>query len=101
VRWYLRYSLSLRDVEELLNERGLEADHTTVWRWVQRYAPELVAAIIAGIWVFWRFILAQEIYPNIEFTADINVIGVQGAYRILDSAKSAPPATDSRRASTR
>src|ERR1700720_4197837 len=41
VRWYLRYSLSLRDVEELLEERGLEADHTTVWRWVQRYAPEL------------------------------------------------------------
>ena len=41
VRWYLRYSLSLRDVEELLEERGLRADHTTVWRWVQRYAPEL------------------------------------------------------------
>jgi transposase-like protein len=41
VRWYLRYSLSLRDVEELLTERGLEADHTTVWRWVQRYGPEL------------------------------------------------------------
>ena len=41
VRWYLRYSLSLRDVEELLNERRLEADHTTVWRWVQRYGPEL------------------------------------------------------------
>jgi len=41
VRWYLRYSLSLRDVEELLEERGLEADYTTVWRWVQRYGPEL------------------------------------------------------------
>ena len=41
VRWYLRYSLSLRDVEELLSERGLEADHTTIWRWVQRYGPEL------------------------------------------------------------
>jgi transposase, IS6 family len=41
VRWYLRYSLSLRDVEELLEERGLEADHTTVWRWVHRYGPEL------------------------------------------------------------
>jgi len=40
-RWYLRYSLSLHDVEELLEERGLEADHTTVWRWVQRYGPEL------------------------------------------------------------
>jgi len=32
VRWYLRYSLSLRDVEELLEERGLHVDHTTVWR---------------------------------------------------------------------
>ena len=41
VRWYLRYSLSFRDVEELLNERGLEAGHTTIWRWVQRYGPEL------------------------------------------------------------
>jgi len=41
VRWYLRYSLSLRDVEELLDERGLGVDHTTVWRWVQRYGPEL------------------------------------------------------------
>ena len=41
VRWYLRYSLSLRDVEELLAERGLEVNHTTIWRWVQRYAPEL------------------------------------------------------------
>ena len=40
VRWYLRYSLSLRDVEELLAERGLEVDHTTIWRWVQRYGPE-------------------------------------------------------------
>src|SRR5580704_13538035 len=37
----LRYCLSLRDVEELLEERGLETDHTTVWRWVQRYGPEL------------------------------------------------------------
>src|SRR5215471_11853443 len=42
VRWYLRYLLSLRDVEELLEERGLAADHTTVWRWVQRYGPELL-----------------------------------------------------------
>jgi transposase-like protein len=41
VRWYLRYSLSLRDVEELFAERGLGADHTTIWRWVQRYGPEL------------------------------------------------------------
>ncbi len=37
----LRYSLSLRDVEELLVERGLGADHTTIWRWVHLYGPEL------------------------------------------------------------
>ena len=41
VRWYLRYSLSLRDVEELMEERGLNVGHTTVWRWVQCYGPEL------------------------------------------------------------
>ena len=41
VRWYLRYSLSLRDVEELFAERSLAADHTTIWSWVQRYGPEL------------------------------------------------------------
>jgi|SRR6516225_617476 transposase-like protein len=41
VRWYLRYSLSLHDVEELLEERDLNVDHTTVWRWVQYYRPGL------------------------------------------------------------
>ncbi len=40
VRWYLWYSLSFRDIEELLSERGLEVDHTTIWRWFQRYGPE-------------------------------------------------------------
>jgi transposase, IS6 family len=39
VRWYLRYGLSYRDVEELLAERGIEADHVTVCRWVQRFTP--------------------------------------------------------------
>lgn len=41
VRWYLRFSLSYRDVEELLAERGVAVDHSTIWRWVQRYALEL------------------------------------------------------------
>jgi len=41
VGWYLRFSLSYRDMEELLAERGRPADHVTVWRWVQRYAPEM------------------------------------------------------------
>jgi transposase, IS6 family len=39
VRWYLRYGLSYRDVEELLYERGVEVDHVTVYRWVQRFTP--------------------------------------------------------------
>ena len=41
VRWYLRYSLSYRDLEEMMAERGLSLDHSTIWRWVQRYAPIL------------------------------------------------------------
>jgi IS6 family transposase len=41
VRWYLRYSLSYRNLEEMMLERGLPVDHTTIYRWVQRYAPEL------------------------------------------------------------
>jgi len=36
VRWYLRYSLTYRDLEELMSERGLSVDHVTIWRWVQR-----------------------------------------------------------------
>jgi transposase-like protein len=41
VRWYLRYNLSYRDVEELLVERGVEVDLVTVYRWVQRFTPLL------------------------------------------------------------
>jgi IS6 family transposase len=41
LRWYLRYSLSYRDLEEMMVERGLNVDHTTIYRWVQRYAPLL------------------------------------------------------------
>jgi transposase-like protein len=44
VRWYLRYGLSYRDVEELLVERGVEVDHVTVYRWVLRFTPLLADA---------------------------------------------------------
>jgi transposase-like protein len=40
VRWYLRFKLSLRDLAEMMAERGLSMAHTTIMRWVQRYAPE-------------------------------------------------------------
>jgi transposase, IS6 family len=79
VRWYLRYSLSLRDVEELLTERGLEADHTTVWRWVQRYGPELEQR------------MRRHLKPtNNSWRVDETYLRVQGRwcylYRAIDSA---------------
>jgi transposase, IS6 family len=44
VRWYPRYGLSYRDVEELLSERGIEVDHVTVYRWVQAFTSEFIGA---------------------------------------------------------
>jgi hypothetical protein len=44
VCWYLRYGLSYRDVEELLVERGIQVDHVSIFRWVQRFTPLLVEA---------------------------------------------------------
>jgi transposase-like protein len=44
VRWYLRFAISYRDVEELLAERGIEVDHVTIYRWVQRFTPLLAEA---------------------------------------------------------
>jgi IS6 family transposase len=79
VRWYLRYSLSLRDVEELCAERGLTADHTTIWRWVQTYGPELEQR------------LRPQLKPtNRSWRVDETYIRVQGRwcylYRAIDSA---------------
>jgi len=44
VRWYLRFGLSFRDVEELLAERGTQVGHVTIFRWVQRFTPLLADA---------------------------------------------------------
>jgi transposase-like protein len=79
VRWYLRYSLSLRDVEELLEERGLHVDHTTVWRWVQDYGPELEQR------------LRRHLKPtNKSWRVDETYVRVKGRwcylYRAIDSA---------------
>ena len=79
VRWYLRYSLSFRDVEELLSERGLKSDHTTIWRWVQRYGPELEAR------------LRRHLKPtNRSWRVDETYVRVKGRwcylYRAIDSA---------------
>ena len=41
VRWYCKYGISYRDLAEMMQERGVMVDHTTIFRWVQRYAPEI------------------------------------------------------------
>ncbi len=41
VRWYCRYGISYRDLEHMMSERGVSVDHSTIYRWVQRYAPEI------------------------------------------------------------
>ena len=78
VRWYLRYSLSYRDVQELMAERGLSVDHSTVWRWVQRYAPILNQRI------------RREVrHPNRSWRIDETYIRMAGRwvylYRAVDS----------------
>jgi transposase-like protein len=72
VRWYLRYGLSYRDVEELLAERGIEVDHVTVYRWVQRFAPLLAEAA--------RFTRHS---PGDRWFADETYVKVNGVWRYV------------------
>lgn len=48
MRWYLAYRLSLRDLEEMMAERGISVDHATIHRWTLRYAPELLERFNRG-----------------------------------------------------
>ena len=78
VRWYLRYSLSYRDLEELMAERGLTVNHVTIWRWVQRYAPILNERLGR-----------ERRYPNRSWRVDETYVRVAGnwlyLYRAVDS----------------
>lgn len=40
-RWYCRYGISYRELEQMMAERGVSVDHTTIYRWVQEYSPEI------------------------------------------------------------
>src|ERR1700694_3035727 len=51
VRWYQRFGLSYRDLEELLADRGIDVDHVTLYRWVQRFTPGLIDAA-RPCWVY-------------------------------------------------
>ena len=58
IRWYLRYKLSYRDIEKLIAERGIDVDHSTINRWVVKYAPLLATAAQnykRRVGVSWRF----------------------------------------------
>src|ERR1700704_6581151 len=79
VGWYLRFSLSYRDREELLAARALRAHHVTVWRWVQRYGPEMEQR------------LRRRLKPtNDSWRVDETFIRVKGKwvyfYRAVDSS---------------
>jgi transposase-like protein len=65
VRWYLRYGLSCRDAGELLAERGITADHVTVYRWVQRFTPEFTEAARPARHVPGHRWLADETYVKV------------------------------------
>jgi putative transposase len=57
VRWYVAYPLSTRHVEELMQERGVSVDHSTINRWVVRYSPQLEQAFHRRkrpVWISWR-----------------------------------------------
>ena len=73
VRWYCRYQLSYRDVEEMMRERGLDVDHSTIFRWVQRYAPEINKRIRQHLKMSGASYRVDETYINanqeLKFTA--------------------------------
>ena len=88
VRWHLRYALSYRDLEEVLAESGIDVDHVTLFRWVQRFTPELIDAArpgryqvgarwfvdetymkVAGAWRFFTTALAAH-RPPVEVITD-------------------------------
>src|SRR5258706_2698170 len=82
VGWYLRFSLSYRDGEELLSEGGFHAHHVTEWRWDQRYAPELQRR------------LRRHLKPtNDSWRMDETYVRVKGKWRYLYRAVESTGAT--------
>src|SRR5260221_12919505 len=66
VRWYLRYSLSYRDLEEMMLEQGVKVDHSTIYRWVLAYAPALEKRVKPQLKLTtdsWR---VDETYPKVK-----------------------------------
>jgi putative transposase len=66
VRWYVAYPLSTRHVEELMRERGVHVDHSTINRWVIRYSPQLEEAFHRRKRPVWRSWLMDETYIRVK-----------------------------------
>ena len=65
-RWYVAYPLSTRHIEELMEERGVHVDHSTINRWVIKYSPQLEEAFHCrkrAVWVSWRM---DETYIKVK-----------------------------------
>ncbi len=71
VRRYLRFSLSYRNLEELMAERNVALDHVTVWRWVQHYAPELDRRCRRKLRMTNRSWRVDETYIQLRRTGDL------------------------------
>jgi transposase-like protein len=68
VRWYCRFQLSYRDIEEIMHERGLDVDHSTVFRWVQRCAPEINKRVRAHLKMSGTSYRVDETYIKVGMT---------------------------------
>jgi transposase-like protein len=66
VRWYLRFTLSYRQLARMWREQGWTVDHTTVYRWVQRYSPELAACCRAFLKPTHRSYWVDETYIKVK-----------------------------------
>ena len=72
VRWYLKYPLSYRNLEEMMAERGIQVDHTTIMRWVHQYSPEIETRI------------RRHLKPtNDSWRVDKTYINVKGEWKYL------------------
>jgi len=82
VRWYLKYPLSYRNLKEMMEERGVKVDHTTIMRWVHQYSPEIEKKIRRHLrltnysWRVDETYIKEKVNGNI-FTEQLTQMGIQ------------------------
>ena len=78
VCWYLRYSVSYRDLKEMMLERGANVDHTTIYRWVQAHwasdvsslssSPTMLYSILTSLVIPYQIFITDEVTPTKPFS---------------------------------